>query len=216
MPPGLIGRADQESTHMTRVRLRRLGVIRYSAGQLASEHNVAMTLDDGGGIGWVLCGELHVESVGRIAFESDWDPDNRMTQVHGPADAPADALTRVLAALGLTSDDLLQIFDLAISQEVRLHATVVAANSPPRSEQRLPPLRRPVQYRHVRSVVPAPERAATPPEVGGIFTAQSRATQTWHRVLRRSCSTPRSHTTQCIAPSAETSMCGRAASSEKP
>lgn len=92
-------------------RLRRLGVIRFSAAQLLTDHAVTMSLDDGGGIGWVLVGELLVESVGRIAFESGWDPDYQATQVHGPADAPADAIERVLTALNLTSDDLLQVFD---------------------------------------------------------------------------------------------------------
>lgn len=96
---------------MAHDRLRRLGVIRFSAGQLATERGVTMTLEDGAGIGWVLCGELHVNSVGRIAFEAASDPEVKLTQVHGPAGAPADAIARVLSALDLTSDDLLQAFD---------------------------------------------------------------------------------------------------------
>ena len=96
---------------MSGARLRRLGVVRVSAGTLTGVHGVAMTLRDGGGIGWTLCGELQVPAVGRVAFESAPDPDYPITQVHGPSDAPPESLTRVLVALNLTDEDVLQTFE---------------------------------------------------------------------------------------------------------
>lgn len=88
-----------------------MGAFQISAAQLFTEHAVTMSLDDGGGIGWVLVGEIHVESVGRIAFESSPNPDEQRTQVHGPADSAPHAIEQVLARLNLTSDRVLQRFD---------------------------------------------------------------------------------------------------------
>ncbi len=92
-------------------RLRRLGVIQISAAQLLIDHAVTMSLDDGGGVGWVLVGEVHVESVGRIrvpkAVQTLTIRELRFT---APPTRP-DAIERVLSALNLTPGDLIQAFD---------------------------------------------------------------------------------------------------------
>lgn len=71
-----------------------------------------MRLEDGGGIGWTLCGEAMVPGVGRVTFECPWDPDFEVCWVNVDADRSPGELEKVLGWLGLTMAEVQQRFDV--------------------------------------------------------------------------------------------------------